>query len=147
MTSETHVRAAVIRWLYRHGYNTNLNPKEKAEHGVDIRVKHGRYARYFLIETKGDPIKAKSPDSSRTADVWKAIGQIVTRMNTLADYRYGVAFPASFRKKIKCLPWQFCKRNRLSVFLVDGNKVTRLTWRELREEYFERQAFEKSDIV
>lgn len=132
MLSETHVRTAVVLWLRRKGYAI-ADPKEKAQHGPDIRVRHLKYPRYFIVETKGDPIKAKSPDASRTADFWKAVGQIATRMSTGALYHYGVAFPASFRKKVKNLPWRFCRRNHLSVFLVDGaRRVQRLTWRDPR---------------
>jgi hypothetical protein len=131
VTSESKVIAAVVRWLYRNGYGY-LVYKEKAHHGVDIRVRNLRYSRYFFIEAKGDPIKAKYPDSSRTVDFWTAIGQIVSRMRTLSADYYGVAFPVSYYKKIKNLPWVFCKKNRLHVFLVDGNKVKCLNWRQLK---------------
>lgn len=131
MTSESHVRKAVVAWLYRHHWN-NLNPKEKGEHGPDIRVKKLGYSRYFIIEVKGDPIDAKHPDSSRTACFWVAIGQIVTHMKTKSDDYYGIALPKSYDSKIKNLPWVFCRKNRLSSFLVDGKKVEHLTWRDLQ---------------
>lgn len=121
----------MIRWLYRNGY-AYLQPKDERQHGVDIRLRNVRYGRWFIIEVKGDPAKAKAPDSSRTAAFWVAIGQIVTRMNPKNGYYYGIAFPVSYRKKIKNLPWQFCLHNRLYVFLVDGHRVELLNWRDLR---------------
>jgi hypothetical protein len=130
--TESHVRTAVLFWLRRKGYAIT-DPKEQAEHGVDIRARHLKYPRYFLVETKGDPIKSKKPDGTRTSCFWVAVGQIATRMDTSALYHYGIAFPDTFHKKVVNLPWQFCKKNRLSIFLVDENKkVKHLTWKDLK---------------
>lgn len=133
--SETQVREAVIYFLRTLGYSI-VDPKEKSQHGVDIRARHIKYWRFFIVEAKGDPIGAKFPDSSRTSCFWTAIGQIVTRMNTLSRNYYGVAFPESYAAKVKNLPWQFCKKNQLSVFLVGSNgKIKHLTHKELRENH------------
>jgi hypothetical protein len=131
MATEQEVRLAVGRWLYRNGY-MRLERKDDYVHGADIRVRNQGYGRWFIIEVKGDPIHAKSGDSSRTAAFWVALGQIVTRMNPKSGYYYGIAFPISYRPKLKNLPWQFCLHNRLHVFLVDGNHVEHLDARTLR---------------
>lgn len=56
--SEKFVRRAIIRYLERKGWARNLREKEKTEQGVDIRVRHNKYSRYFLIETKGDLLRS-----------------------------------------------------------------------------------------
>ena len=77
--TERDVRRAIIIWLGRQGYNTNLKEKETHEHGVDIKVKHKNYGKYYLVEVKGD----------RWVEVnfIQALGQIVSRMDT-ANYNY-----------------------------------------------------------
>jgi len=132
--SETDVRTAVALWLRRHGFGI-LDPKEKHQKGADIRARHVDYARYFIVEVKGDPTKkAKQPDGSRYVDFMTAIGQIVTRMKTRAFYYYGLAFPKSYEKQVRKLPWRFCKKNRISVFLVDGDRrVDHLRWKDLKD--------------
>jgi hypothetical protein len=60
--SEKYVRRQIIKYLERKGWARNLREKETSEWGVDIRVRHNKYARYFLIETKGES-SAKSAKS------------------------------------------------------------------------------------
>jgi len=60
-------------------------------------------------------------------------------MKTRSADNYAIAFPRSYEKKVKNLPWLFCKKNRLSVFLVDGNKVSHITWRELKDREREKR--------
>lgn len=133
---ERFIRKAVINWLSRKGYNRYLNEKETAEHGVDIKVRHYRYTRYFLVEVKGepDPKTHKWPDSAREASFNYVLGQILTRMKHQALYWYGIALPESLHDKInRRLPWVVCKKLRLVVFLVNKQgKVREINWKELK---------------
>jgi len=52
--SEKFVKQSIIKWLFRKGWGRNLEVGELRDRGVDIRVRHNNYARYFLIETKGE---------------------------------------------------------------------------------------------
>lgn len=79
--SERHVRRAIRDYLFRTGWGRNYQEKETHERGVDIRVRHNTYARYFLIETKGESF-AKSAKSQRETAFVYSLGQIITRMQT-----------------------------------------------------------------
>lgn len=135
--SERKVKQAIIKWLSRIGYNRYLKAKEVGEHGVDIKVRHYRYPRYFLVELKGepDPRTHKSPASAREVNFNYVLGQIVTRMRYKAKYKYGIGLPVSYEKKVmKRLPWQVCKKLNLSVLLVkEDEKVKQITWKELKK--------------
>lgn len=138
MLTEKFVRRAIINWLSRHGYGRNLREKHTDEHGVDIKVRHNDYARYFLVEVKGGAVSGrvvKNPHSQREVLFVMALGQIVTRMGTEARYNYGIGLPEPYRSKaIKRIPWQFCRKNNLCIFLVNKTgKVTHLTWKELKK--------------
>lgn len=135
--SEIKVKQAIIKWLSRQGYNRYLKAKEIGEHGLDIKVRHYRYPRYFLVELKGDPDPRthKSPASAMEVNFNYVLGQIVTRMAYKAKYKYGIGLPMSYEKKVmKRLPWQACKKLNLSILLVDKNeKVKQITWKELKK--------------
>ncbi len=134
--SERNVRRAVIQWLARQGYARNLREKETTEHGVDIQVRHNRYARYFVLEVKGEPGReTRYADSLRGAYLVQGLGQLALRMDTAARYRYGLGFPESYRKVVlRRLPWRFCKKTNLCVLLVSKTgKVSCVTWRELKK--------------
>lgn len=134
---EKKVRRAVIAWLSRHGWNSHLHEKETDEHGVDIRVRHHKYNRWFLVEAKGDPDPAKSkyPGSQRESYFLSILGQILTRMSPSSLYWYGIALPDTFRSLVvRRIPWEVCKKLRLKVFLVDPKeKVKEITWKELKQ--------------
>lgn len=118
--SERNVRRAIVEWLFRNGYGRNLRERGTAEHGIDIRARHNRYPRYFLIEVKGDPEKKiKSLESRREVCFLLALGQIASRMSVSTRYRYGIGFPDTYREKVlRRLPWTFCKKTDLCVLLV-----------------------------
>lgn len=133
--SERNVRRAVIRWLARQGYARNVQEKETAERGVDIQVRHNRYPRYFRLEVKGEPGRAtRYADSLRSAYFVQALGQLATRMDTAARYRYGLGFPETYRAVVlRRLPWRFCQATHVCVLLVSATgMVSCVTWRELR---------------
>ena len=135
--SERFVKNAVIRHLSRIGYNRNLQAKETGEHGIDIKVRHHGYARYFVVEVKGepDPKKQKYPASAREVNFNYVLGQILTRMKYKALYKYGIGLPESYSDKVfRRLPWMACKKLHLYVFLVDDKgKVKQYTWKELKK--------------
>ncbi|MBZ9578177.1 hypothetical protein KJA13_04110 [Patescibacteria group bacterium] len=134
--TEKFVRRAIIDWLSRKGYSRGLREKHTDEHGVDIKVRHNNYARYFIVETKGgtDAKKVKHPRSRREVYFIYVLGQIATRMNTTARYNYGVGLPDTYREKVmRRLPWQFCKNNNLFIFLVNKEgKVNQFNWKQLK---------------
>lgn len=123
LLKERFIKKAVISWLSRHGWGKNLKSGELSERGVDIRVQHNNYARYFLVETKGEG-KSRQVDQGTFVN---ALGQIITRMNTHAKYYYGLGLPEkSASIAIRRVPWQIAKKLSLSIFSVDKNgKVKR----------------------
>lgn len=133
--SERHVRRAIRDYLFRTGWGRNYQETETHERGVDIRVRHNTYARYFLIETKGES-SAKSAKSQRETAFVYSLGQIITRMQApRARYYYGLGLPtSSARIAVRRIPWQVAKQLLLYVFSVDTRgKVTRYSWKEMKE--------------
>lgn len=123
---ETFVQQRIIEYLARKGY-TPIKPKGLRMHGVDVKMKHKAYGRYYLVECKGDPgKKVKSPEGSRNSIMNSAIGQIITRMHTrkkdrYGGYNYGIAFPHSFKHRVlEKIPYYVCNRLRLTIFLVNS---------------------------
>jgi len=141
LLTEKFVQDSIIEYLFRKGWSRNLRSKIEKEHGVDIKVRHNKYARYWLIEVKGISISAKSPYSSLESSFYHALGQIISRMWTKRKrgykygYKYGVGYPYTFRNKvIKNLPHDVCDKLNLYVFLVDEkHKVELLNWKKLKQ--------------
>jgi hypothetical protein len=131
---EQQVQNAVVTFLPRLGYHAS-DLKSAHEHGVDIRAKHADYGRFFLIEVKGDPIRAKSPRSGRETRFVMALGQILTRILPRRAYRYGIAFPGAFEPLVlRRIDAGLARSLRLSFFFVsDGGTVRHVTWREIAE--------------
>ena len=132
---EDFVKNKVINWLSEQGYNKGFKIKTKGEHGVDIKVRHRRYARYYIVEAKGDPSKkVKKPASRREVSFLIALGQIISRMKYKAKYWYAIALPESFSDKVfRRLSWLICKKLRLKILFVNSKgKVRCVTWRELK---------------
>jgi len=128
--SEKFVRRAIIKYLERKGWARNLREKERSEQGVDIRVRHNKYSRYFLIETKGES-SAKSAKSMQETNFVYSLGQIITRMKAgKARYYYGLGLPESSAKiAVRRLPWQVAKKLLLYIFSVDKTgKVKQYSW-------------------
>ena len=135
--SEKFVKQSIISWLFRNGWARNLQTGELHDPGVDIRVRHNNYSRYFMIETKGEgSINSKSHKSQRETHFVYGLGQIITRMKTgVSRYYYGLALPeSSARIAIRRLPWQVAKKLLLYVFSVDSRgKVKRYSWQDLQK--------------
>jgi len=74
--SERILQNFVLRWLGKEGYSIPIEEAFFGEHGVDIRRKHWRYDRYWLVECKGDPdpAKVKNPGSRRENSFRTALG-------------------------------------------------------------------------
>jgi hypothetical protein len=129
---EDFVRKAVISFLSKKGYDRKLQEKQLEEHGVDIKVRHFRYPRYFLVECKGEPQEnVKHPHSRREVSFIQVLGQIVSRMNYKAKYKYGVGLPETYKKKVLTrLSSLLLKKLNLYVFLVSSNKkVIEINWK------------------
>lgn len=142
LISEKFIQNSIIEHLFRKGWSRNLRAKGLDEHGVDIKVRHNRYARYWLIECKGDASKtAKKPRSHREVSFTLALGQIITRMKSDGQrgykygYKYGVGFPEWFRDPvIRRLPYNVADRLNLFVFFVtEDGSVDMLDWRKLKK--------------
>lgn len=140
---ELYVQKSVRRYLLEKGYGKDDKNTGLREHGVDIKVKHKAYGRYFLVEAKGDPSKnVISPEGWRSSAMNSALGQILTRMHTNRKNRsykwgdkYGIAFPNSFRSRVLSkIPYDVCYKLNLYIFLVDGRgKVEEYDHKKLRE--------------
>jgi len=132
--TERFVRRAIINYLARKGWDRGLREKETAEHGVDIKVRHNRYSRYFFIETKGEST-SKSAKSVREVAFVYSLGQIITRMKTgAARYYYGIGLPEVVaRIARRRIPWQVAKKLLLYVFSVNNQgKVKQYSWKNLK---------------
>lgn len=131
--TEDFVKNSIIRYLSRNEWGTNLQFGALHDHGVDIRVRHNRYSRYFLIECKGQGI---GRGSSEVAFVY-SLGQIISRMKSggLTRYYYGLGLPEKSAKiALRRLPWQVAKKLLLYVFSVNSDgKVERYCWQDLKK--------------
>jgi len=132
---EREVRRAIQSWLFRNNWGRNYQEKETHEQGIDIKVRHNDYSRYFLIETKGGSTAKSARSMAETSFVY-SLGQIVTRMKAVdARYYYGLGLPhASAMIAVRRIPWQFAKKMLIHVFSVDvTGKVTLFTWKHMRD--------------
>lgn len=132
--NERFVRRAIITYLARRGWDRSLREKETAEHGVDIKVRHNKYSRFFFIETKGESI-SKSAKSVREVAFVYSLGQIITRMKAgAARYYYGIGLPETVAKiAIRRIPYQVAKKLLLYVFSVNRQgKVKQHSWVDLK---------------
>lgn len=132
--NERFVRRAIINYLARRGWDRGLREKETAEHGVDIKVRHNKYSRYFFIETKGES-NSKSAKSVREVAFVYSLGQIITRMKTgAARYYYGLGLPEAIAKiAMRRIPWQIAKKLLLYVFSVNAQgRVKQYSWQDLK---------------
>lgn len=132
--SEKFVRRTIRDWLFRNGWGRNYKEKETHEQGVDIQVRHNKYARYFFIETKGES-SARSARSQRETSFVYCLGQIITRMKTSARNYYGLGLPeSSARIAVRRIPWKVARKVCLYVFSVNrGGKVKKYSWQELKK--------------
>src|SRR3989344_8723191 len=118
LLTEDYVQDRIIDYLAKNGWSKRLKAKGLKEHGVDIKVKNDKVARYFLVECKGDASpKAKYPRSHREVHFNLALGQIITRMWTKGTraykyrYKYGLGYPASFRDLVvRRVPYDVCDK-------------------------------------
>lgn len=132
---EEFVKRAAIKWLTRNEWGTNLEFGDLRDKGIDIKVRHNRYSRYFLIETKGEGI-SKSWRSQNETNFVYGLGQLVTRMNTSgARYYYGLAFPEAMAKiAVRRIPWQIAKKLLLFIFsITKDEKVKQYAWQDLKK--------------
>lgn len=133
LLTEDRVKNAVLAYLSQRGLAL-ISVKTLREQGVDITAKYQRYNRYFLIEVKGDPSPAAlAPSSFRENAFVKSVGQIITRIHPERGYKYGLAYPSSYRELvIRRLPPTLLKKLNLNLFFVnESQQVEHLTWRDL----------------
>lgn len=133
LLSEKFVKQSIIRWLFRNNWGRNLEVGELRDQGVDIRVRHNKYTRYFLIETKGE---SKLRQGQEVAFVY-SLGQIITRMKVGGSTRYyfALGLPESSAKiAIRRVSWQVAKKLLLYIFAVDKTgKVKQYSWQDLKK--------------
>lgn len=141
--TEDFVQSCVIRHLEENGWSKSLKSKELWEQGVDIKVRNNNFARYWLIEAKGDPsVKVINPSGSQSSSFNSALGQIITRMHRNGargykyGYKYGIAFPSSFRGMVlRKIPFDVMDKLNLYLFFVDKSGfVEELDWKKVKEQ-------------
>jgi len=135
LISEKFVKQSIIKWLFRNNWGRNLQTGELRDKGVDIKVRHNNYARYFLIEAKGEG-QSKSWRSQNEVNFVYGLGQLITRMKTgKTRYYYGLALPESMANiAIRRVPWQAAQKLLLYIFSVDKNgKVKQYSWQDLKK--------------
>ena len=134
LISENFVKNRIVGWLAEKDYTKYLVIKTLREKGVDIKVRHRLYARYFMIETKG---QGKIPQADENAFM-SSLAQIITRMKISRSTRYyfGLGLPHTSAKiALRRLPWQVAKKLLLYVFSVNKTgKVTQYSWKDLKKE-------------
>ncbi len=131
--TEEFVKNSIIKYLSRKEWGTNLQFGGLRERGVDIKVRHNRYPRYFLIECKGQGI---GRGSSEVAFIY-SLGQIISRMKSggTTRYYYALGLPEiSAKIALRRLPWQVAKKLLLYVFSCgqDGN-IKQYSWQDLKK--------------
>lgn len=130
---EEFVKSSIIKYLSRKEWGTNLQFGGLRERGVDVKVRHNRYPRYFLIECKGQGI---GRGSSEVAFVY-SLGQIISRMKSggTTRYYYGLGLPEiSAKIALRRLPWQVAKKLLLYVFSCDEKEnVKQYSWQDLKK--------------
>ena len=141
---EPFIQAATVKYLASIGYSQNIKAKKLREHGVDIRVKNNKYSRYWLIECKGGPRRAKHPNASAISSFWCGLGQILTRIHSKTQptgasgsNKYGIAYPDYFKDKfLKKIHWHVCKQLNLYFFFVDPHgHVEMYDWQRIKQEF------------
>lgn len=130
--SEEFVKRSIIKWLSQNEWGTNLEFGGLQDKGVDIKVRHNRYSRYFLIEAKGE---GKIRQADEVAFVY-SLGQIITRMKSGGSTRnyYALGLPeVSAKIALRRIPWQVAKKLLLYIFSVDKKgKVTQYSWQDIK---------------
>lgn len=123
---EDFVKHSVIKYLSANGWGTNLKFGLKSERGEDIRVRHNKYGRFFIIETKGDGTKRTS--SKDEVNFVYGLGQLVTRMTTAKNgYYYGLGLPEkSASKAIRRIHHRLANELKLHVFSVNAKGTVKM---------------------
>ena len=110
---EEFVQNSIVKWLNKNDWIiTSL--ATISQHGVDIRAKHRKYGRAYLIETKSS--------SSAEVDFVYSLGQIITRMNTSGKTRYYYALGLNEKSAsiaLRRIPYQIAKKLLLHIISVD----------------------------
>lgn len=134
--SEEFVERQIIKYLSKNGWGTNLEYGSLRDKGVDIKVRHNNYSRYFFIECKGEgSAQSKSRRSQNETHFIYGLGQIITRMNVGgARYYYGLGLPElSAKIAIRRLPWQVAKKLLFYIFSVNTDGVVKkYSWQDLK---------------
>lgn len=130
--TEEFVKNSIIKWLSANRWG-HFQFGGLRDHGADIRARHVQYARFFLIETKGESFAASAVSQRETAFVY-SLGQIITRMKSGARDYYGLGLPDSVANIAKRrIPWKIAKKLLLYIFSVNNEgKVNRYTWQDLK---------------
>ena len=131
--TEKFVKQSIIKWLFRNGWDRNLEVGELRDQGVDIRVKNNKVSRFFLIETKGEG-KTRQVNESTFVH---SLGQIITRMKTggTTRYYYGLGLPElSAKIALRRIPWQIAKKLYLIILSVNQREdVIEYDWTSLKK--------------
>lgn len=137
--TEEFVKKSILKFLSHNGWGPNSQPGGLRGRGVDIKVRHERYWRYFLIECKGQgkSSNTKSNNAHKEVAFVYSLGQIITRMKSgsSAGYKYGLGLPGDSAKiALRRLPWKVAKELQMYVFSVtpDG-KVAQHDWKDLKK--------------
>lgn len=117
---EEFVQNSIVKWLNKNGWLI-VKLATTSQRGVDIKAKHNKYGRYYLIETKSSSI----PE----VDFVYSLGQIITRMNNSGTTRYYYALGLSEKAAsiaLRRIPYQIAKKLLLHIISVnEEGKVIR----------------------
>lgn len=95
MLTEAQVKRHTKRHLDRQNY-MEVDSRERHETGIDLKMRKRDNGRFLLVEAKGESA-AKSGMENK---ILSALGQTVTRFKKHDNYSFGIALPASWKKRV-----------------------------------------------
>ena len=109
-----------------------MAPRPPRGQGPDLKVRHRATGHYFIVEAKGEG--AGDAKDAKMESMIAAFGQLTLRFTSHQGRRYGLAFPASWRRRaLGKLTGQVVTLLRLHLFFVDeSGAVEHLTPTEVK---------------
>lgn len=126
LRSEKNIERVIINDFKSKGW---ILQNEKHLHGVDIKLFHPRYRKYWFIEVKRR-YTTKNKKSQTYVNIATAIGQVIYRMIQTRSGFFGIAVPNDklFIKELNKIPLHIKKAIKLHIFLVDSRRnIKRIT--------------------
>lgn len=125
ITKEKDIERVVIKHFEKAGWKR----QKRGARGVDIRLWHPKFRKYWFIEVKRE-YTTKNKKSQTYVNTATGIGQIIYRMHQTQAGFYGLAVPNTkmFKDELRKIPLWIKKKLKLNLFLIDRNgKIVKIT--------------------